>query len=45
MPEVPDLVFDVVAGSGAVGDDGTGVISEVFVAADAVTSFCGGAST
>ena len=52
MPEVLELVSDVVAGvdaavdSGAVdngtGDDGAGVIAGVVAVADAAASLCGG---
>ena len=45
MPEVPELVSDVVAGLGVVKDDGASVFSRVVLVADAMTSLRGGTST
>ena len=41
MPEVLELVSDVVAGVGAAGNDGVGVVA----LADAAMPFCGGANS
>jgi hypothetical protein len=40
MPEARELVSDVVAGVGATGNDGDGIVA----LADAAMPFCGGAN-